>query len=115
MGFHLPQRRNTIATGMPEGFPLPEHTDYEGPVEVEVDESCFGGKERNKHARQRLRAGRGAAGKMAVVGLVDRATGHAAVRVVKYKDRETCRASLVVMHSWYPPTPTRPVSTTPGY
>ena len=48
-------------------------------------------------------------------GLEDRATGHAAAKVVKYTDRETCRASLVVMHSWYPPTPTRPVSTTPGY
>ena len=115
MGFHLPQRRNTIATGMPEGFSLPEHTDYEGPVEVEVNESCFDGKERNKHARQRLRVGRGTAGKMAVVGLEDRATGHAAAKVVKYTDRETCRASLVVMYSWYPSTPTRPVSTTPGY
>ena len=51
----------------------------DGPVEV--DESFFGGKEANKHAKNKLRAGRGTVGKTAVVGVEDRGTGKVRAKV----------------------------------
>ena len=41
---------------------------------VEVDETCIGGLERNKHADKKLNAGRGGVGKSIVVGVKDRET-----------------------------------------
>lgn len=43
--------------------------------EVEVDESFFGGKEGNKHADKKLRAGGGTVGKQAVLGMKERHGG----------------------------------------
>ena len=46
---------------------------FSGPAEA--DESYWGGKERNKHAHKKLRAGRGTAGKVPVAGIRDRRHG----------------------------------------
>ena len=57
--------------------------------EVEVDESYFGGKESNKHAKDKLNAGRGTVGKTAVVGIKNRGTNQVQAQVVDRSDKET--------------------------
>ena len=60
---------------------------FAGPVEV--DESYFGGKESNKHESKKRRKGRGTAGKTAVAGLKDRATGQVKAEVISDTTSET--------------------------
>ncbi len=66
------------------------HGLFSGPVEV--DESYFGGRERNKHANKKQRMGRGAVGKIAVAGAKDRKTNRVSAEVVPATDRETLQA-----------------------
>ena len=56
---------------------------------VEVDESYFGGKEANKHESKKRRAGRGPAGKAAVVGIKDRESNRVMAQPVTRTDKAT--------------------------
>jgi transposase-like protein len=54
---------------------------------VEVDETYFGGKEKNKHANKRLNQ-RGTAGKIPVIGAISR-KGNVVARMIENTDTET--------------------------
>ncbi len=64
------------------------------PGPVEVDETCLGGKERNQHAKAKLRAGQGPIGKTAIAGIRDRNANHVMAKVVKRTDKKTMQGFI---------------------
>ena len=66
---------------------------FTGPVEV--DETHIGGLEGNKHASKKLKRGRGAVGKVAVIGMKDRETNSIVAKPIQETDRFTLQGFVL--------------------
>ena len=65
-----------------------------------MDETYIGGKEKNKHFAKKRRAGRGAVGKEAVIGIRDRATKRVVAQHVTAADATTAFKLFTDQSGW---------------
>ncbi len=70
-----------------------EGVSFTGPVEV--DETYIGGVEMNKHNSKKLKMGRGAVGKVAVIGMKDRKTNAVVAKPIEETDRFTLQGFVL--------------------
>ena len=61
---------------------------------VEVDETYMGGLEKNKHYDKKLKSGRGAVGKTAVIGVKERETKKVKAKVIENIKRSTLHSFI---------------------
>ena len=79
-----------------QAWAVPNNGQFSGPVEV--DETYMGGKRRNMSNAKRkglAGTGRGAVGKVAVVGAKDRASGRVAAKVIESTDKPTLQGFVI--------------------
>ncbi len=76
-----------MAHRLREAGKMRHKVEFIGPVEV--DETFFGGREKNKHSHKKLRLGRGGIGKTIVAGARDRKTNRVSAEVVPSGDAKT--------------------------
>lgn len=69
-----------------------DHDDFLSGI-IEADETYIGGKESNKHASKKLKAGRGAVGKIAVLGMRERG-GYVKAKVLNDTTAKTIQSEL---------------------